>query len=146
MLGREREWALIERSLTALPGGGMVIALEGAPGIGKTTLWQEAVDEARRRGLTVRTTAPGEPDAGLAFAGLGDLLDRVPDQAIANLPTPQRRAVASALVVNPDAGQTPDEGALLRGTLNVLRVPPHPRRCCSRSTTNNGWTAQPLAC
>jgi tRNA A37 threonylcarbamoyladenosine biosynthesis protein TsaE len=47
MLGREQEWAHIERSLAALPQGGVVIALEGAPGIGKTTLWHEAVGEAR---------------------------------------------------------------------------------------------------
>jgi hypothetical protein len=120
VLGREREWALIERSLAALPGGGVVIALEGSPGIGKTTLWQQAIGQARRLGFGVRATAPGEPDAGLAFAGLGDLLDCLPEQILRDLPAPQRRAVSLALVVDSETG-SPDQGALLRGALDALR-------------------------
>ena len=50
MLGRDAEWAKIEAALSGLEDGGVVIALEGAPGIGKTTLWQEVMDAARRRG------------------------------------------------------------------------------------------------
>ena len=43
------------------------LALEGTPGIGKTTLWRAALESARGRGYRVLTTAPGEPDAVLAF-------------------------------------------------------------------------------
>jgi DNA-binding CsgD family transcriptional regulator len=121
LLGREREWARIERSLAALPGGGVVIALEGSPGVGKTTLWQQAIGQARRLRFGVRATSPGEPDAGLAFAGLGDLLDCLPEQILEGLPEPQRRAVSLALVVDGDTGVAPDQRALLRGALGTLR-------------------------
>ncbi len=98
----------------------MVIALEGSPGIGKTTLWQRAIGQARHLGFAVRATAPGEPDAGLAFAGLGDLLDCLPEQILEDLPTPQRRAVSLALLVDGETG-SPDQRALLRGALGALR-------------------------
>lgn len=122
MLGREREWGRIESSLAGLPGGGVVIALEGAPGIGKTTLWQETVAEARRLGYAVRTTAPSRPDADIAFAGLADLLDDVPGVIVAELPEPQRQAVSMALVVDPDTDTPPDHRSLLRGALGTLRA------------------------
>lgn len=122
MLGREREWGRIKRSLAALPGGGVVIALEGAPGIGKTTLWHQTVEEARRLGYAVRVTAPSPPDANIAFAGLGDLLDDLANLIVTELPEPQRRALSMALVVDPDTGTPPDQRALLRGALGILRA------------------------
>ena len=100
----------------------MGVALEGVPGIGKTTLWRDALDSARRRGYRVLVTAPGEPDSMLAFAGLGDLLDGDLDLAQAGLPDPQRNALAAALSLDggSEAG-SPDPLALPRAVRTVLR-------------------------
>lgn len=97
------------------------LALEGTPGIGKTTLWRDAIRSARRRGYQVIATAPAEPDASLAFAGLGDLFDGVQEDVLAGVPEPQRRALAAAMFVG-DATLAPlDPQALPRGALSVLR-------------------------
>ena len=75
MFGRDAERAQIEQLLDSAADGPVGLALEGTPGIGKTTLWRAAVASARRRGYRVLEAAPGEPDSALAFAGLGDLFD-----------------------------------------------------------------------
>jgi DNA-binding CsgD family transcriptional regulator len=122
MLGREAERARIEDHLLALPSGGVVIALEGAPGIGKTTLWQETVGAARRRGCAVMVSAPSQPDFELAFAGLGDLLDGLPEEVWRQLPDPQRRALSQALMVEGDTDASADSRALPRAVLGALRA------------------------
>jgi DNA-binding CsgD family transcriptional regulator len=121
VVGREPERAQIEQMLEQVPSGPAGVALEGAPGIGKTTLWREAVASARRRGYQVMATAPAEPDAGLAFAGLGDLLDDVPEEIVADLPDPQRRALSVALLAEGDEDAAPDPRALPRAVLSVMR-------------------------
>lgn len=119
MVGRDSESAELENLLDALRAGPAGLGIEGGPGIGKTTLWRHAVQLARERGYIVLTTAPREPDAPLAFAGLGDLADDMPDGALDQLSGRQRRALAAALYL--DEAATPDEYALPRAVLNVLR-------------------------
>ncbi len=122
MVGREEELELIEQLLDQARHGPAGIALEGTPGIGKTTLWREGVVSARRRGYRVLATAPGEPDAGLAFVGLGDLLDGLPQEKLAELPDPQRRALSVALLAEGDEEASPDPRVLPRAVLGVLRA------------------------
>ena len=121
VLGRTEERARIEQVLDTVASGPTGVALEGAPGIGKTTLWRHAVESARGRGCRVLESAPAEPDAALAFAGLGDLFDPVGAQALAGLPDPQRRALAAALSLGEAEGAPSDPQALPRAVLRVLR-------------------------
>ena len=51
------------------------LVLEGEAGIGKSTLWLAGVDAAHERGLRVLSARPAESEQGLAYAGLGDLLE-----------------------------------------------------------------------
>src|SRR4030088_1040119 len=60
VFGREADSARVEQLLDALPSGPVGLALEGAPGIGKTTLWRDGVASARDRGYEVIATAPAE--------------------------------------------------------------------------------------
>ena len=122
MVGRESERAHIEQMLDRVPLGPSGIALEGAPGIGKTTLWRGGVASARRRRYRVIATAPAEPDAGLAFAGLGDLFEGVPDDILGGLADPQHRALSVALLAEGDEDVSPDPQALPRAVLGVLRA------------------------
>ena len=124
MFGREPERAQIERLLAGVSAGPVGIALEGSPGIGKTTVWRDAVASARRRGCHVLSSAPGEPDRDLAFAGLADLFDDLPPPVTAALPEPQRQALAIALSIDggPAAGGAVDQQTLPRATLTALRA------------------------
>ncbi len=121
VLGRAEERVRIELMLDAVPIGVVGLVLEGVPGIGKTALWREGVESARRRGYRVLESAPAEPDAALAFAGLGDLFDRLPEQLLVTLPDPQRRALAAALLAGEVADVHLDASALPRAVLQVLR-------------------------
>jgi len=121
MFGRDAERAQIEQLLDDAADGPVGLALEGTPGIGKTTLWREALASARRRGYRVLDAAVGEPDAALAFAGLGDLFDGVIDEVAADLPGPQMQALAAALSLEAAPDLPADSTALPRALLTVVR-------------------------
>ena len=57
-------------------------------------------------GWQVLSCRPAASDAGLPHVGLADLLRRVPDDAFARLPAPQRRALEVALLREEAGGST----------------------------------------
>ena len=147
MFGREAERAGIEQLLDSVGEGPVGLALEGVPGIGKTTLWRDALDSARQRDYRVLVTAPGEPDSTLAFAGLGDLLEGDLDIAEAGLPDPQRNALAAALSL--DGGSEADRPIRWRYRVRSVRFCGGSRRMARwwwRSTMSSGSTVRPHAC
>ena len=89
VIGREPEFAVLSDFLEA---GSSVraLVLSGAPGIGKTTLWEAGIEVARERGLRVLSARPSGAEARLSFAALIDLFDRIETGAMAGLPAPQR--------------------------------------------------------
>ena len=91
LFGRDAERAHLEQLLDAVASGPAGCILEGNAGIGKTTVWRAAVESARERGYRVLDTAPSEPESVLAFSGLNDLLDRLPDGVLEALPDAQAR-------------------------------------------------------
>ena len=80
VIGRDAELARTADFLDALASGPSGLVIEGEAGAGKTTLWLAAVEEARERGYRVLETRPVEAEAGLPFAGLGDLVGSVVDE------------------------------------------------------------------
>jgi DNA-binding CsgD family transcriptional regulator len=103
--GRDAELAQIDGWLRAGTQGsaepvssGGVLVIEGEPGIGKTTLWGEAVRRARLAGCQLLSCRPVPSDAGLPHVGLSDLLRPVPAGAFEHLPAPQRRPLEVALL------------------------------------------------
>jgi Cdc6-like AAA superfamily ATPase len=82
LFGRDAERAHLEQVLDAVASGPAGCIVEGTPGVGKTTLWRESVESARRRGYQVLDTAPSEPDSALAFSGLSDLFEQLPDEVL----------------------------------------------------------------
>jgi hypothetical protein len=104
VLGRDAELALIDAWLRFSPPAaeplpaGSVLVIEGEPGIGKTTLWSEAVHRAQLAGWQVLSCRPVPSDAGLPHVGLTDLLGPVPAQTFENLPRPQRQPLEVALL------------------------------------------------
>jgi DNA-binding CsgD family transcriptional regulator len=121
VFGRETERAQVERVLDAVASAPAGLAIEGVPGIGKTTVWRAAAESARRRDYLVLEAAPAEPDASLAFAGLGDLFERLPEGVLQGLSHPQRRAIDAAVFFNDMGAPPPDSEALPRAILTLLR-------------------------
>jgi DNA-binding CsgD family transcriptional regulator len=121
VIGREAELATILQFVDARPARPGLLMIEGEPGIGKTTLWLEAVRRGRETGWRTLTAQPTEPESTLSFAALGDLFDPVYDEAAAALSAPQRHAIEVALLRTESTNGAPDLRAVAVATLTVLR-------------------------
>jgi DNA-binding CsgD family transcriptional regulator len=123
IVGRQRELDAAAGFLDSLgEGAAAALVFAGEPGIGKTTVWLGAVELARERRFVVLSTRAAEVEAKLGFAALGDLLAPVADAALQELPAPQRRAVAVALL-REDPGKRPvDQRAVGAATLGILKA------------------------
>jgi DNA-binding CsgD family transcriptional regulator len=119
VVGRDRELAAASAFLDAMARGPAGLVFAGEPGIGKTTLWLEVIQRAREHS-TVLSTRPVAAEARLAFAALADLLEPVSDEVLASLPTPQRRALAVALLRESPDGPRLDQRAVGAATVTVL--------------------------
>ena len=121
MFGRTVELASVERFLEDIPRGPAALLIEGEIGTGKTTLWRAAVVAARTRGFRVLACHPGESEASLAFAALGDLLQGVLDEPHPSLPGPQYRALKVAVLMEDPDGPAPDQRSISVATLGIVR-------------------------
>jgi DNA-binding CsgD family transcriptional regulator len=119
LVGREAELGAVETFL--LSERPRALAIVGEPGIGKTTLWQAAVEHVRARGALVLIARPTESEARLAFAGLADLLAEVPDELFSALPEPQRLGLDIALLRTASA-RPPERRVVGAGFLTLLRA------------------------
>jgi len=118
IVGRQAESAatIAFASSTDRSLSGLIV--EGEAGIGKTTLWEAALDAATDAGHVVLRSSPSEADADLAFVVLADLLR--PLTALRNeLPEPQRRALAVALLES-DAIDRTDPRAVAAAALSTF--------------------------
>ena len=120
VIGRESELAAVEAFLDGSTDGHAVLAIIGEPGIGKTTIWDEAVARARAGGAAVLAARPAEPEAKLSFAGLADLLAGVPEELYAAIPEVQREALEIALLRS-QANRPPGPRVLGTAFLSLLR-------------------------
>jgi DNA-binding CsgD family transcriptional regulator/tetratricopeptide (TPR) repeat protein len=96
--GREAETARIGSFLRELPKGSCVLLLEGEAGIGKTTLLEYGRKAALELDLFVLSARPVETEMALAYAGLADLLEPIPQSLVDTLPPPQRQAIRQAVL------------------------------------------------
>jgi DNA-binding CsgD family transcriptional regulator len=103
IIGREQERRTVDRFLAGIDGPPTVLVIGGDAGMGKTLLWQTAVDAARERGIHVLTARAVERELHLPYAPLADLIGPVFETAGDHLPEPQRRALAAVLLrADPD--------------------------------------------
>ena len=97
MVGRGRSSPRSSGSWTSwpsVPGA----APRGRGGDRKTTLWRAGLAAAAGAGHRVLVSRPGERETTLAYSAIGDLLGDVFDEALADAPAPQRRALEIALL------------------------------------------------
>src|SRR6266487_712912 len=121
IVGRDAELGAAEEFLGRLRAGPAGLVLYGPPGIGKTTVWAEAVERAGRE-LWVLSARPAEAEAALAFGALADLLEPVPRGVFEQLPGPQRHALAVALLREEPGPRPVDQRSVAAATLSVLRA------------------------
>jgi DNA-binding CsgD family transcriptional regulator len=120
IFGRVPEIAAADALLGGDRGGGALLIV-GEPGIGKSTVWEDAVRRARERGVYVLSCRPAESEAKLSFAGLSDLLAPVAHEVFASLPAPQRHALDVALLRTEAVGPAPERRVVATALLSVLR-------------------------
>ena len=100
--------------------GRTALVVEGEPGIGKTTIWEEAIRLARVQGGQVLSCRPRRSDAALSHVGLTDLLRSVPASAFLALPAPQRRSIEIATLRRDAGGVEIDSRAVGTGLTALL--------------------------
>src|SRR5436190_6681867 len=122
VVGREVELAAIERFVERAAAGLGCLILEGEAGIGKSTIWDAAVDSARSSGFRVLRSRPARSEQGLTLGGLTDLLGDLDPEFLAGLPEPQRAALELALLRALPAGASPDQRTLSVAVAGLLRL------------------------
>jgi hypothetical protein len=75
ILERSREWSVTVDLLAGVGDGPRALFVEGDAGIGKTTLFDAAVAEARDRGFRVLRSQPSQSEVRLTHAGIIEILD-----------------------------------------------------------------------
>jgi DNA-binding CsgD family transcriptional regulator len=122
IFGRESELEELRGFVARISEGPCALVLEGAPGIGKTTLWDVTLGFAHERGVRVLWCRPAESEARLAYSGWADLFRDVPDEFLEPLPEPQRLALDIALLRSGSFERAVDHRAVAAGTLEALRA------------------------
>lgn len=100
----------------------VVLLVEGEPGIGKSTLWLEAVEQAVGRGFHVLRVCPTEAKSGCGYASLADLLAGVDAQVFDDLQGPQRVAIDGVLLRAEPDDQAFDQRAIGAAFLTVIET------------------------
>ncbi len=121
IVGREAELDSLRRFLRR-EAGPRALVLAGAPGLGKTKLWEAGVAAARDQGLRVLSVRASDAEAQLSFAALIDLFDGVGSEELAALPAPQLEALEVALLRAAPTGPPPEAQAIAVGFLGALRA------------------------
>jgi DNA-binding CsgD family transcriptional regulator len=121
VVGRERELATVERLLDCGLRQYSALLVSGQAGIGKTTVWQEAVRLGEEAGFRVLRCRPGQAEAKLGYAALSDLLSSVDEDVFSALPEPQRDALDAALLRAPPRAAGSASRAVAAGLLSILR-------------------------
>ena len=122
-VGREGELAAAAAFLDEVTAGPAALVIEGAAGIGKTTVWRATIAAAAARGFRVLATTALDVEADLPFVTLRDLLEGVPPEAAAPLPAAQRQAldIAQYRAAGPVVDAPTGQHAVSVAVLGVLR-------------------------
>ena len=98
------------------------LVVEGEPGIGKTTLWLDAMDQARGRGFRVLAARAAAIESGYAYASLADLLRGVEAAVLDQLPEPQKVAVDLILLRTSGDSAATDQRAVSAAFLSIVET------------------------
>ncbi|HYJ10502.1 MAG TPA: AAA family ATPase, partial [Polyangiaceae bacterium] len=123
VVSREAESRAVDDFLASVSSGPSALVVEGAAGIGKTTVWLAALERARELGFQVLSTRAVQMESVLAYGSLAALLEDLGDAEFASLPPPQRLALDRVLLRMAVDGPMTDQravGAAFRSVLERL--------------------------
>ena len=98
------------------------LTIEGEAGIGKTTLWSAATEQARERGSCVLSARAGQAESAMGYAAVADLLSDVESSIFVRLPNLQRVAVDRVLLRSGDEGPETDQRAVAAAFLAIVET------------------------
>ena len=107
------------QSACVLPSG---LIIEGEAGIGKTTLWSAATEQARDLGYCVLPARAGQAESAMEYAAVADLLGDVESSIFVRLPNLQRVAVDRALLRSGDEDPETDQRAVAAAFLEIVET------------------------
>ena len=128
LVGRSAELRAVADFLKSMAERPSALVIEGEAGIGKTTLWSAAVQQARERGFRVFSARASQVESVLAYAVVADLIRDVDCAALGGLPDVQRRSILSKaldIFEKSKYGQLPvsaAEFALLEESIKELKL------------------------
>lgn len=105
--------------LAKVQDGPVGVVIEGEAGIGKTTLWLEAIERARAAGFQVLSAQGSPAEARSTFTAAADLLGDVDTGARTTLPPIQQAALDRMLLLG-DAGPATDARVVSTAFLSVI--------------------------
>jgi ATP/maltotriose-dependent transcriptional regulator MalT len=98
------------------------LLVEGDAGIGKTTLWLAALEQARHGGFHVLSARAWEAESVLAFGTVTDLLGDVDAEVLAGLPDVQRVAVDRVLLRDVSGGPLTDQQVVAAALMTIVET------------------------
>jgi len=120
MISRSAEFRAVADFLLSAERQPTGLVIEGEAGIGKTTLWLAAVDQARERGFCVFSARGGQAESVLAYAAVADLIGDVDLAVLAELPDMQRIAVDRMLLRAGGEGPATDQRVVAAAFATVV--------------------------
>ncbi|MCU1698756.1 MAG: transcriptional regulator, luxR family [Mycobacterium sp.] len=106
-------------SVCVRPSG---LTIEGEAGIGKTTLWSAAAEQARERGYRVLSAQAGQAESAMGYAAVADLLSDVESSNFVRLPDLQRVAIDRVLLRSGDEGPETDRRTVAAAFLAIVEM------------------------
>ena len=97
------------------------LLLEGEAGIGKTTVWLRAAEDAAAQGFRVLVARGAATEVTFAYAAVADLIRTVEDGVLAELPVRQRMGVNRLLVRDDEGGPDTDERVIGAAFVAILQ-------------------------
>src|SRR5438270_79049 len=136
VVGREAELTTIREFVAGISAGPCSLLLEGAVGIGKTTLWRAGVRAAQECSYRVLSCRPAALESRLAFAALIDMFADVDAAVLRSLPGPPSHGSCERQVAIPflrSRSSAPSEAS-------CQALPPSCRyRAAFASSFRSGW-------
>ncbi len=122
LVARDDELEAIRRLVDRADGSVGALVLEGDPGVGKTSLWEQGLAFGHDRGMRVLVARASEAETGLPFAGLIDLFDDVATEELGSVPAPQLHALEVAFYRADADDHPPTDHLVSLAVLSAVRV------------------------
>jgi DNA-binding CsgD family transcriptional regulator len=122
VVSRSTELRSIAQFFAAVQDQPSGLLLEGAAGIGKTTLWLAALKQARRQGFHVLSARAWEAESVLAYGTVADLMADIDASVLAALPDIQRVAVDRVLLRGAAGGPATNQHVVAAALLSIIET------------------------